>query len=484
MDSTYLAFFRFFGLHENPFNVNPDPGYLFQNQRTQNVLNDLQGAIQARKGLMVLTGDVGTGKTTLVNYLIQWLQKQRTPSAFIFNPRLQVSELFDLMLGSFAIPPGYAAPGSSLSRLSQWLLERYRLGSNAVLIIDEAQGLPAHVLEEIRVLLNQETPHEKLLQIILCGQPELEATLNRADHRQIRQRISLRCKMDTLSREETRGYIETRLRTAGARNASIFLPEAMDAAHLYSHGIPRVMNFLCEHALIRAYVEQIRPVGANIIEEVARQLQLDEVKPTAVSLASLMGEEVSNEALSLQESREDRPEHAEIGDLIDGCGAVGSGLFETEFKTEDAPLAARKFVAEVTPIRSLDAMKLAGVSKAGLRIVSSTPKESNVTEICRNTIEAGEAGARGEEAVRAGEVPRLKNWISPSEILERVRTSIDLEGLRKRAAVAMQQVSPSVQSVRGAFSRWSIEARENWGLLLHWLQQPMSTARVPRRVRH
>ncbi len=123
MDPTYLAFFRFFGLRENPFNVNPDPSYLFLNQRTQNALVDLKGAIQARKGLMVLTGDVGTGKTTLVNYLMEWLQRQGTPTAFIFNPRLQVSELFDLMLASFAIP---GAHGSALLRLNQWLLERYR----------------------------------------------------------------------------------------------------------------------------------------------------------------------------------------------------------------------------------------------------------------------------------------------------------------------------------------------------------------------
>ena len=281
MDTAYSTFFRFFGLRENAFNVNPDPNYLYLNQRTQSVLQDLLGAIQARKGLMVVTGDVGTGKTTLLNSLIQNLSRHRTPTAFIFNPYLQVSELFDLMLASFAIPRGYGSGASSLGRLTQWLFERYRAGANAVLIIDEAQGLPPHVLEEIRMLLNQETPHEKLLQIVLCGQPELEDKLKRPEFRLIRQRISLRCRLTTLTREEAHAYIDKRLRTAGAANSAILSPAAVDAVHLYSRGIPRLMNILCEHALIRAYLEQVRPVSPLMIENVARQLQLDEVKPLA-----------------------------------------------------------------------------------------------------------------------------------------------------------------------------------------------------------
>jgi general secretion pathway protein A len=277
---------QFFGLRENPFNVNPDPRFLFLTPQTKEALDNLTYGIQARKGLILLTGEVGTGKTTLLNRLLDWLHQQQTPTAFIFNSRLKVSDLFDFILTDFGVKFDSRLKDNALMRLRQWLFERYRAGDTPVVIVDEAQGLPSHVLEEIRMLLNLETSNEKLLQIVLAGQPELEERLQRPELRQVKQRIALRCKTTALTLEDTRHYIEMRLHIAGAEGREVFASEAVDAVHSYSRGIPRVMNLLCEHALNKAYVVHVRPVPAHIVAEVAREFQFDDFKPVAPSMDS------------------------------------------------------------------------------------------------------------------------------------------------------------------------------------------------------
>jgi general secretion pathway protein A len=272
---------KFFGLRESPFNVNPDPRYLFLTRQIQESLAGLTYGIQNRKGFILLTGEVGTGKTTLLNRLLDWLHGQRVATAYIFNSRLDVSQLFDLIMAEFEIPCESREKSQVLLRLNQWLLDRYRTGETAVLIIDEAQNLSGEVLEEIRLLTNLETSTEKLLQIVLTGQPELEEKLKLPQLRQLRQRITLRCRTAPLTLEETFGYIAERLRIAGANGEPIFSKEAIQATHMYSRGIPRVVNLLCEHALINAYVDSVRPVSAQLVEEVAREFQLDEIAPVA-----------------------------------------------------------------------------------------------------------------------------------------------------------------------------------------------------------
>jgi general secretion pathway protein A len=266
---------NFFGLRENPFNANPDPRYLFLTPQTQEALDEMTYGIHARKGLIVLTGEVGTGKTTLLNRLLDWLHQQKTPTAFIFNSHLESCHLFDFILSDFGVPFDSIAKSNALMRLNNWLIERYRAGETAVLIVDEAQGLPVHLLEEIRMLLNLETPYAKLLQIVLAGQPELEERLERPDMRQLKQRITLRCKTAALTPKEARDYVHERLRIAGANGKPIFAPQALDALHFYSRGIPRVMNLLCEHALINAYADNVRPIPAAMIGEIAREFQFE-----------------------------------------------------------------------------------------------------------------------------------------------------------------------------------------------------------------
>jgi len=269
----------YFGLRENPFNINPDPRFLYSTPQTNETLELLIYGIQNRKGLLLLTGEVGTGKTTLINYLLEWMHVQKMPTAFIFNPRLSPSHLFDFILSDFGIPVDFKLQNNMLLNLNQWLIDRFREGRTPVLIVDESQGLSFELLEEIRLLLNLETSSVKLLQILLVGQPELEAKLSRPELRQLRQRITLRCQTTPFSPEESAGYISERLHIAGAEGDSIFSAEAMEAVHFYSRGIPRVMNLICEHALIGAYAEQLNPVPAWIVEEAARSFLLGEPCP-------------------------------------------------------------------------------------------------------------------------------------------------------------------------------------------------------------
>ncbi len=266
---------KFFGLRESPFNTNPDPRFLYSTDQALEALGQLVYGVQNRKGLILLTGEVGTGKTMLVNYLLDWLRQKKTPTAFIFNSHLSVNHLFDFILTDFGIPVDFKLKSNMLLHLNKWLIERYCAGETPVLIVDEAQGLSLELLEEIRLLLNLETASEKLLQIVLVGQPELEDNLKRPELRQLRQRIALRCSTRPLPLEVCCEYITERLRIAGATGGPIFTQEAMRAVHYYSQGIPRVMNLLCEHALINAYVEQLNPVAAEMVEEAARDFLLE-----------------------------------------------------------------------------------------------------------------------------------------------------------------------------------------------------------------
>jgi len=274
---------KFFGLRENPFNANPDPRYLFLTEHTEEALASLTYGIQHRRGFILLTGEVGTGKTTLINKLLGWLHRQGVATAFLFNPRMNVAEFFDFMMADFGIPCDARQKSQVLMRLNHWLLEKYRNHETAVLIVDEAQDLSMRMLEEIRLLTNLETSTEKLLQIVLSGQPELEEKLRMPEVRQLRQRITLRCKTYPLTAEETIGYIAKRLAIAGADSQVIFTPEAVETIHTYARGIPRVVNLLCEHSLITAFAEQVRPVPPEMVDAVAREFELDQIEPTAPS---------------------------------------------------------------------------------------------------------------------------------------------------------------------------------------------------------
>ena len=283
----------FYGLRANPFNVNPDPRYLFLTRHTEEALACLTYGIQSRKGFVLLTGEVGTGKTTLINKLLEWLRLQQVATAFVFNSRMNVPQFLDYMMADFGIPCETRSKSQILLRLYNWLLDRYRAGETAVLIVDEAQNLSDEVLEEIRMLTNLETFTEKLLQIVLVGQPELENKLKQPQLRQLKQRLTLRAKTHPLTLDETKAYVQQRLRIAGSNGHEIFESDALVGIHRYASGIPRVINLLCEHCLVSAFVDQQKVIGPAVVDAVARDFDLgDNTTASAMKIpAALPGAE-------------------------------------------------------------------------------------------------------------------------------------------------------------------------------------------------
>jgi general secretion pathway protein A len=273
----------FFMLQTSPFGTSPDPRFLYMMPHTREALACLEYGISARKGFTVLTGEVGTGKTTLLRRALASFSGRKVSTSFVFNPRLDVMDFLEFVLTDFGIVPATRTKSGMLLQLNRWLIERFRMEETCVVVVDEAQNLSWELLEEIRLLTNLETSSEKLLQIVLSGQPELEEKLRHPSVRQLRQRVSLWCRTQALTESQTHAYVAERLRIAGA-SWPLFSNEALDLVHRASRGIPRIINLLCEHSLIVAYVEQVQQVTATIVEGVAAELEL-EVQPFMLSSA-------------------------------------------------------------------------------------------------------------------------------------------------------------------------------------------------------
>ncbi|MDR3734781.1 MAG: AAA family ATPase [Acidobacteriaceae bacterium] len=284
----------FFGINDFPFGACPDPRFLYKMPHVQEALACLQYGIASRKGFVVLTGEVGTGKTTLLKSVLSSFTERRISTAFVFNPRLDVLDFLEFVLADFGIPPDPRTKSGTpqtksgmLMQLNRWLIDRFRNGELCAIVVDEAQNLSWELLEEIRLLTNLETSSEKLVQIVLSGQPELEEKLRDPCVRQLRQRVSLWCRTRPLTSEETKAYIARRLHVVGATQP-VFSPESVQLIHHYSKGIPRLINLICEHSMISAYVEQIKPIPARIVESVCVELDLDE-QPFVLSPLALKG---------------------------------------------------------------------------------------------------------------------------------------------------------------------------------------------------
>jgi type II secretory pathway predicted ATPase ExeA len=247
---------------------------MYMMPHTREVLAGLEYGIFARKGFTVLTGEVGTGKTTILRRALSSLSQERVYTSFVFNPLLEPLDFLEFVLSDFGLTPTSRTKSGMLLQLNRWLIERFRMNETCVVVVDEAQNLSWELLEEIRLLTNLESSSEKLLQIVLSGQPELDEKLRHPSVRQLRQRIFLWCRTQPLSAEQTSEYIIERLRIAGATH-SIFTPEAARLVHQHSRGIPRLINLICEHALILGYVEQSQEINAEMISSVARDLELE-----------------------------------------------------------------------------------------------------------------------------------------------------------------------------------------------------------------
>lgn len=265
---------KHFKLKVAPFNLNPDPRFLYVTDQVKEALATLAYGITNRKGFVLLTGDVGTGKTTLLNVFMQWLAKHSAATAFIFNPRMAPDEFLDFAMADFGINCDATSKGRRLLALNNWLLKRHEIGQPAVLIVDEAQQLSTEMLEELRLLTNLETPTHKLLQIVLSGQAELDRILMRPSLRQLRQRVTLRCKTIPLTYIQTAEYMAQRIRVAGGECSQIFHPDTIAPIHRYSGGIVRLVNLICEQAMINAFCDGEENVGTKHIDYAVGELGL------------------------------------------------------------------------------------------------------------------------------------------------------------------------------------------------------------------
>lgn len=266
---------NFFQLKRDAFTINPDPSFLYMMPQTREALAALQYGITSRRGFMVLTGEVGTGKTTLLRRTLDALHKTRVHTSFVFNPRLDALEFLEFVLNDFGIAPVQRTKAAMLIQLNRWLIERFGRKEICVIVVDEAQHLSTDMLEEIRLLTNLETSSEKLVQIILSGQTELEDRLKRPDVRQLRQRIAFWCRTVPLELEQTAQYITTRLEIAGTKE-EIFDAPSVELIYQASGGIPRIINLICENCLISAYAEQSKRVIPSMVAAVINDLGIDD----------------------------------------------------------------------------------------------------------------------------------------------------------------------------------------------------------------
>lgn len=264
---------EFYGLKENPFNVTPNPEYIYLGENHREALAQLLYGVKERKGFMVITGEVGTGKTTLIHYLLDKMNGSNTRTAFLFNPKLTVSDFIQYILKDLGVGVQGKTKGEYLHHLHRYLLQAYQRDERVILIVDEAQGLRPELLEEIRLLSNLETSRSKLIQIVLLGQPELDRTLSQPGFRQLKQRINLRYRLSPLSEKETREYIGKRLKAAGAKGP-VFTEKAIKEIYLKSEGIPRLINILCDNALLNGYALDQRIVDKESVKDAAKDLNL------------------------------------------------------------------------------------------------------------------------------------------------------------------------------------------------------------------
>ena len=265
----------FYNLQRNPFEITPDPLFLFPTTRHNEALATLYYGVTSHRGFVVLTGEVGTGKTLILRSLFRLLQRRDVAFALIFNPTLSPLEFIRYLALDLGLPVTGKAKDELIHVLNGFLLQRHQKGLTTILVVDEAHHLSLEVLEEIRLLTNLETSQQKLLQIVLGGQPELDEKLDSHELRQLKQRIALRCHLDPLSLNETRAYMHRRLRIAGATGAvEMFSGPAIEAVFSHSRGIPRLINTICQNALLTGYAKHAATITSETIDGVAHDLRL------------------------------------------------------------------------------------------------------------------------------------------------------------------------------------------------------------------
>jgi general secretion pathway protein A len=272
----------YFGLKQNPFNLSPDPSFLYRSVQHEEAIANLVYGVQSRKGFIALTGEVGTGKTTMLECLRDFLDSQRIPFAFVFNSQLTPAQFFEMIAYDFELKCDVHSKTSVLFALNEMLIEKASKSQTAVLIVDEAHNLEWNVLEEIRLLGNLENRRGKLIQVIISGQPELDRKLDAPEYRQLKQRIALRCALKPFEQDEAAKYIASRLSHAGIKEQTIFPAPIIREIHRRTMGIPRLINLVCENLLLTAFALESKVVTMDMLDEVSGDLRLEWTPPEPV----------------------------------------------------------------------------------------------------------------------------------------------------------------------------------------------------------
>src|SRR6185436_15083034 len=281
----------FFGLKERPFDLSPNPKYLFLAPTQKEALSMLRYGLTSGRGITLLLGEAGTGKTTLLQTVLAEIGPETAQCVLLSNPTLSKTEFYEFLSDGFGMNGSAGSKTKFLANFREHLEQRHRQGLVTALLLDEAQSLPSELLEEVRLLSNIETPTDKLLNVLLIGQPELADRLNESGLRQLKQRIALRWEIRTFSLAETAAYVAGRLRIAGGVPAEVFTRDAIATVHRLSNGVPRVINVICDNALIGGFAARTRPVTKAIVDDVCRdfdfrsvvqQPPVDNASPAAV----------------------------------------------------------------------------------------------------------------------------------------------------------------------------------------------------------
>ncbi len=374
---------KFYGLKNKPFDLRPDPKFLFLSRKHDIALTHLAYGITDSKGFIVLTGDVGTGKTTLLNYLLRKIEK-RINTAIVFNTNVDALTFLELVVKEFGIKAPDQKKSTLYEVLYEFILEEYTRGRRSVLIVDEAQNMPTETLEELRMLSNFETDECSLLQIILSGQPQLQWRLQQSELAQLTQRVSVQYHLTPLSREDLGNYVGHRLKTAGyGATDPLFVEDALEKIWEYTRGVPRLISSICDTALIYGYADEVKPIDGNVIDRVIedREIECSSETAQAPTLSPLASPNSSTAGSELDE------------------------LFRRELATINERLAAaEKQIEELTRLRSM-----AVISKLVEWVKETYEKQQ------KNEITHEELKARHEEALQ--ELAKYKE-ISTQQILK------------------------------------------------------------------
>jgi general secretion pathway protein A len=431
----------FFGLKRNPFELSPDPSFMFPSEQSREALAAISYAIVRRKGFVVMTGEVGTGKTLVVRSLFDWWNREGIAFANIFAPKLSVIDFLTYATSDLGIEVSEPSKGSLLRALYGFVAGQFEKGLTTVLVVDEAHQIPTEMLEEIRMLTNVETNEQKLVQVLLIGQPELDTKLDSFELRQLKQRIAVRCHLEPLREEETCRYIECRLSLAGAsaEAKTIFPPETTKAIYRYSQGIPRLINAISDRALITAYARQIRVVPVEVVNDVVSYFR---IQPSS----------------DLRQTKTLPPQSHQAGDFT----AVMSRQPTTTVSasaaraTDPNTLSTDVVVRGGTPAEVTPPSKRTPVREDSLPSIPSLAEQELATPLCA-PVEAGKQLSghdsrelSGLDLASPNEEPRALGL--PSEPSAPSAATTSVTGLAQaRSSRSIQYSPPTTESIPGEF---------------------------------